>query len=141
MSESWALLLPYRNPPLSGNDRGHTRAMAAAKAEVRRAGWAVAKRARLPKLQAVIAEIIYYPGNNRRRDGINLAPTMKVIMDGIVSAGVLPDDDAERVIRESQRVVYRRDDPYDQATPRLVLVLTDASAMAPLPHYGPEELL
>ena len=140
MSEDgrWVLLLPYRRLPLSANDRPHYQAKARITAEIRRDAWALAKAHRIPALKAVMVEFIHYPGNNVRHDGGNAAPTLKALIDGLVDAHVLPDDDSSRVLSESLRAVARRDDPYDLKTPRMVLVIRDASALAPLDHYGPE---
>jgi hypothetical protein len=137
----WPLLLPFRRLPLSGNDRGHTRAKYADQQMVKKAAWAVARHAKVPRLRAALLELIYYPGRNAGPDADNLTPTMKYCIDGLVAAKILPDDGPEYVLGTRQKTVLRRDDPYDQSTPRMVLVITDASALAPPPHFALEELL
>jgi hypothetical protein len=136
----WLLTLPFRRPPLTGNARwSHWSREREAQQKVQTATWALAKQKRLPRLDAITAELVWYKGDNRRADADNIAPTVKPALDGLVKAHVLPDDNSDRVIRSSTRIVLRRDDPYDASTPRLVLVIRDASALAPLPHYAPEE--
>lgn len=135
--EWWELRLPWRRPPLSANDRPHWSTRNRLNQEIKTAAWALSKQARIPRLQAVTLELVWYPGNNRRCDGENIAPTLKALTDGLVSAKVLPDDNSERVLRSSCRAVPRRADPWDSPTPRMILIVRDASVLAPLPHYAP----
>lgn len=51
------------------------------------------------KLSQVIARI-GYPTNNRA-DAPNASPTVKAILDGIVDAGILADDDSTHITRTS----------------------------------------
>ena len=51
------------------------------------------------KLSQVIA-YIGYPTNNRA-DAPNASPTVKAILDGIVDAGILADDDSTHITRTS----------------------------------------
>lgn len=138
MTDQWGLPLPWRRPPISANDRPHWAAKNKLAQEIKTAvGW-VARAKKVPKLQAVMVEMVWYPGNNRRVDGENFAPTLKYCVDGLVSVGILPDDDSERVLSSRSRAVIQRNDPLRLTSPRLILVIQDASALAPLPHYGPE---
>jgi hypothetical protein len=55
-----------------------------------------------PKLErADLVVTIHWPPLNRRRDRLNLAPTIKACVDGFVDAGVLPDDDDTRIRSET----------------------------------------
>lgn len=54
-------------------------------------GW-LAKEQQIPALSRVEIELHYVPRDRRRRDPMNLVPTRKAIEDGIVDAGVIPDD-------------------------------------------------
>lgn len=136
--DKWVILLPYRRLPLSANDRLNRYERNTITQEVRKTAWGLAKKHRVPALSAILVEFIHYPGDNRRHDGGNAAPTLKALIDGLVDAHVLPDDNSDRVISESLRAVSRREDPYDLKTSRMVLVIRDASALAPLDHYAPE---
>lgn len=141
VTDTWSVLLPFRRIPLSGNDRGHTVAKHADQQKVKMLTRATIRRVGIPPLKAVILELIYYPGRNSGPDPDNITATMKYVIDGIVAAGVIPDDDPARVLKTSQAVVLRRLDPYDQGTPRMVIKIQDASALAPFEHVAPEELL
>lgn len=135
--DTWKLPLPWRRPPLSANDRPHWTVRNRINQEIKTAAWALAKSKRVPHLDAVILELVWYPGNNRHHDGDNMAPTLKALTDGLVAAKVLADDNGERVLDARLRAVPRRLDPFDGNEPRMILVIRDASALAPLPHYGP----
>lgn len=70
-----------------------------------------------------VAAFIGYPRNGRA-DPANAAPTVKALIDGLVDAGVWPDDDSTYVIGPT----YLRDKASGQAgvhTVRLVLTPQD----------------
>ena len=91
----WLIALPYRTPPLSLNQRGHWAAKARATRDVRsRAAWLV-RAARVAPLARVEVQLGYTPPDRRRRDTDNLVATLKAIADGVVDAGVVPDDTPE----------------------------------------------
>ena len=60
------------------------------------AGWA-AREAKVPHLARPVVRLHFYPGDNRRRDRINLALVHKAAVDGLVDVGVLTDDSPEFV--------------------------------------------
>ncbi len=92
----WTLNLPITKP-LSMNDRDHRWKKARDTKTVRDATHVLAKHARIPPLRRVSIELHYAPRDNRRRDAINLTATVKPVEDGLVDAGVVPDDTAEFV--------------------------------------------
>lgn len=47
----------------------------------------------------------------RRRDPHNLAPTLKAVIDGLVDAGVVVDDDSTRVATDEPRIYVARTGP------------------------------
>ncbi len=53
----------------------------------------------------VVVEFAY--PDNRRRDRHNLAPTVKAVMDGLIDAGLLPDD-ADRFLDGPHTVIADR---------------------------------
>ena len=59
-------------------------------------GWA-AKAARIPPLHGATVRLHFHPGDRRRRDAVNLALVHKAVVDGVVDAGVLEDDDPDHV--------------------------------------------
>lgn len=121
----WELILPYGKPPLSGNSRwGHWSQEREVQAGVKKAVWALARHQRIPQLTTATVELVWLPGTNRRYDADNIAPTLKPAIDGLVAAGVLPDDDSNRVLRTGQRVILRKHDPQDSALARVMLIVT-----------------
>lgn len=93
---TWTLDLPLTKP-LSLNDRDHWRVKARKTKQLRRDTEFMARAARIPRLARCSIELHYAPRDRRRRDAINLAATLKPVEDGIVDAGVVPDDVAEFV--------------------------------------------
>lgn len=59
----------------------------------------------------VLAEIHKAPGRNVRWDSHNLAPTTKAVIDGLVDAGVLSDDNTSCVYWVATVDGGRREDP------------------------------
>ena len=96
MTREWMFDLPITKP-LSLNGREHWRKKAHATKEVRASARVLAKHVGIPPLPRVSIELHYAPRDKRRRDAINLAATIKPLEDGIVDAGVVPDDTAEYV--------------------------------------------
>jgi len=129
-TDEWRLPVPYRRPPLSLNGREHWSTRNRISAEVKRAGWAVARGRKVPPLKAIIVELVWFKGDNRRADADNMAPTLKALQDGLVAAGVVPDDSGDRVLSARLSVVLRRDDPYPGAGARMELRIRDASVLA-----------
>ncbi len=80
---------------MTANDRLHWRRRAELTARWRRCGWVYAKQARIPALTRAHILIEWLPPDRRRRDPANAAPMGKALVDGIVDAGVLPDDSAQ----------------------------------------------
>lgn len=114
---------------LSANDRMHWAPKAKRTRELRRLGWATAIEAKniarpdgsigpFPIEVAHVAAFIGYPRNGRA-DPANASPTVKALIDGLVDAGVFPDDDSTHVIGPT----YLRGNkcPAGQHTVRLVL--------------------
>ncbi|MGY4098067.1 hypothetical protein ACW2Q0_00645 [Nocardia sp. R16R-3T] len=82
------LALPWTSPPLSMNDGGQTVGARMAKsrkiAQIRRDVVTLARKARLPKgIAYAVITLHYRPRDNRPRDSVNLAPTLKAVVDGL----------------------------------------------------------
>lgn len=88
---TWRIDLPITRP-LSLNDRAHWRKRAEDVRTVRWLACAAARRSQVPALRKVCIELHYVPRDKRRRDPLNLVATLKAVEDGIVDAGVIPDD-------------------------------------------------
>ena len=117
---TWTLRLSPDDtkPPLSLNDRSHWRKKAAITKRVR--DW-VCQNAwyTVPACSAIAVELHYVPRDARRRDRDNLVATLKPCMDGLVDAGVIPDDTPEYV-DWSVHI-----DPPNRADPHLYLVIRE----------------
>lgn len=83
-----------RNPMLNANDTDHWRVTAPIKKEWRRRGRGWGNRLRLRSLGWQHVHIDAYINRPIRNnsDAANFHPTMKPIMDGLIDAGLLPDD-------------------------------------------------
>lgn len=89
----YELKLPWTSPPLTMNQRLHYRVKAKLTKEIRDAAFLLAKHHKVPKhCGRIRVTLVYHPTDRRRRDAINLAPTLKAIEDGLVDAQVVPDD-------------------------------------------------
>lgn len=85
--------LPYLTPPLSLNDRMHRQAKARITRRVRLEVALLARSARLPRGAGHVTVTLHYaPRDDRRRDTDNLVATSKPCFDGLVDAGLVPDD-------------------------------------------------
>lgn len=105
--------------PLSLNNRRHWRAHARAVAAVREETTWRARAARIPALTRIAVELHYAPRDARRRDPLNLVATLKPVEDGLVDAGVVPDDTPE-FVQPTMPVV---DAPTRERTGRLYVVV------------------
>lgn len=91
MDSTWLLTLPF-SKPLNLNHRQHHMVRAKAVREVREAACLLARSAKIPACRKVRVTLVYTPRDGRRRDSLNLVPMLKACEDGLVDAGVVPDD-------------------------------------------------
>jgi crossover junction endodeoxyribonuclease RusA len=96
-TDEYLIELPWPRPPLNHNHRLTYWAKGALQAEVRKTAWALVRQAALPRCTKITVQFHYAPGRRGRRDPMNLTATTKPVIDGIVDAGVVPDDDSEHV--------------------------------------------
>lgn len=118
--------LPWTAPPLSLNHRRHWRANAAKVRMVRDAAHVLAKQSGIGPCPRVRVELHYRPRDKRTRDEENSVPTLKACCDGIVDAGIVPDD-APAYMEKGMPVLH---EPASTSglKPRLWLVLTPLDA-------------
>ena len=96
MADSWTIRLPYTTPPLTLNGRMHWATKARITREVRY--WVMGEAHRdIPLCDTIHVELIYVPIDKRTRDRDNLVATLKPCLDGLVGAGIVPDDSPEYV--------------------------------------------
>jgi crossover junction endodeoxyribonuclease RusA len=87
----WTLELPFTTP-LSLNDRESYWARAARTKVWRDAANVLARQQRIPRCARIYVQLTYTPRDVRRRDALNLVPSLKACEDGLVDAHVIPDD-------------------------------------------------
>lgn len=83
---------PQPAPLMSMNDRPHWAAKARAVRTWRAAACVAADASPHRLLPPALVELHLPVADRRRRDPMNYAPTMKAVVDGLVDAGVWPDD-------------------------------------------------
>lgn len=88
----WVINLPWDKPPLTLNQRMHWAPKGRWTKTIRTTAWALARSAKIPPLERCSVTLIWYPPDRRRRDEDNLFGTLKPLADGLVDAGVVPDD-------------------------------------------------
>lgn len=131
-SAACTLVLPYQRPPKSlvGNSRHHWRQRSADTQQVRADVMQLAKAAHLHQIDGirhVTAELVWAPGDRRRRDADNLWPLLKVCCDALargprrdwVGLELVPDDTPEHMTKMAPRI----DPPPAKPGMRLVLRL------------------
>lgn len=101
---SWTVTLPAGMLLLNSNDRLHHAPKARITAALREAGKDAALQAEVPCLERAHVYGILCPGNRRRRDPGNWYPSFKAAVDGLVDAGILPDDDDKHLIGPDMRL-------------------------------------
>jgi len=111
----WTIPLPWTSPPLTLNARK-------VKA-VRMIGWVEARRWRIPELARCEVQLVYAPRDSRVRDEDNLVATLKPLCDGLVDAGVVPDDGPAFMAKPTPRIAA------PQRPPALWLVVTELPAL------------
>ena len=83
---------------LNLNDRNHWSKAASKRRTIRQLAEQTARFSHAPSLErARLVVEIAFP-DRRRRDPHNYMATVKPIVDGLVDAGVLPDDDAKHLL-------------------------------------------
>lgn len=88
---------------LTSNGRYHWADKARRTRGLRALGQWEGKRSQIPTLNRahITAHITYRTGG--RADPANAYPTIKALIDGLVDAGLLPDDDATRLLGPDMR--------------------------------------
>jgi crossover junction endodeoxyribonuclease RusA len=114
----WRIDLPLTRP-LSMNDREHWAVKAKRVKALRRAVELLVRTKQVPPCPRLQIALHYTPRDARRRDSTNLVATLKACEDGIVDAGVIPDD-TPRYVTSLMPVI---DPPVKARHGRLYLVL------------------
>ena len=120
---TWTIRLPYTTPPLSLNSRMHWATKANVTSGLRVGTAILAVDGRIPPCDRIRVTLIYVPRDKRTRDRDNLVATLKPCIDGLVDAGIVPDDSPEYVTWEPP--IIAAPDPKD---PHLRLEITGKEA-------------
>lgn len=103
--KSWRIALPEGTYLLNDNQRLHHRRKAEYINLIRHAAAVTARAAKLPAFERIHVFYVIHPKPGiRRRDPGNWSPTAKAAIDGLVDAGVVPDDNSERVLGGDPRL-------------------------------------
>jgi crossover junction endodeoxyribonuclease RusA len=78
---------------LTANERPHWSRRAAVTGGIRVAAATLARAAQIPAAEQAWITVVLHPHNRRRLDPHNWGPSAKAAIDGLVDAGILPDDD------------------------------------------------
>lgn len=89
---------------LNANDRGGWQRRHRLSREWRNSSAWVARAVRLPTVARVHITATAVVRDGRRRDPANLAPTAKAVVDGLVDAGLIQDDDSKHLDGPDMRV-------------------------------------
>ena len=121
---TFTIALPAGLKLLSLHGREHWAERARRTEALKKAAWAMALQAKIPRLERVAVTVEYQPRDLRHYDAENTcAPSGKACLDGIVAAGVLEDDECPRYVTGIWCTIGQ---PYPKG--RLVLHLTEIAA-------------
>ena len=123
---SWRLALPAKTKLINANQNIHFRRKAELVKVIRNAAWTMARHSNIPALQRAHVYFVIHPDEVvKRRDPGNWAPSAKAAVDGLVDAGILPDDNKDHLLGPDPRI----GDPVKGS--QLVLWITDLDQMDP----------
>lgn len=83
--------------PLTHNDRIHWRPRAELVKRIRQSTQLWARHYKIPAAQHITVQLHYQPGSRSVTDAPNLTATSKPAIDGLVDAGIVPDDKDQHV--------------------------------------------
>ncbi len=120
-ARTFVLELPPGLKMLSLNGRYHWSERNRLNAAIKKAAWALAVNAKIPRLDRVSIMAVYEPPDRRNRDADNLAMAAKAAIDGIAAAGVVEGDWSAHVTE----VICRIGERYPKG--RLVVHITEVT--------------
>lgn len=106
-------------PPLTLNQRGHWAKTDGARKKLRHEAATRAKSLKIPSCTHITTRLHYVAPDRRRRDEDNLIASAKPLWDGLVDAGVVPDDTSEFMTKLMPKI-----HPPDGNGPRMWLEIT-----------------
>jgi len=100
------LTFDWPRPPLNANQRLHWAQKAKATKRVRAATCWYALATKLKANSRIIVQLTWVVADKRRRDSDNIYPTFKAMCDGLVDAGIVPDDTPEYMDKRAPLIRY-----------------------------------
>lgn len=122
----WLLHLPYETNPIPANKasgRSHWTYAARAVGTVRQTAFLLAQ-AHLTPQPAITVRLDWEVTVRRTRDEDNLVPCMKALVDGIRTAGIIPDDDRRYCRRLMPEINYAPPSPSRPLAHMLLWIIT-----------------
>lgn len=101
----WSFDFDWPKPPLSLNYRMHHMQAAKLTKEIR--GRMESEASNLPVMGRCEVTLTWFVNTRTRRDDENPVPTLKALCDGLVDAGIVPDDTNQYMVKHLPRIVYR----------------------------------
>lgn len=86
------LTFDWPKPPLNANQRMHWAPKGKLTRTIRDETARLAREANIPETSTVTVQLAWVVTDKRRRDSDNIYPTFKAMCDGLVDAGIVPDD-------------------------------------------------
>lgn len=96
----------WARPPLNANQRLHWARKASLTRDVRMVTKSKAVHAHLVPAAHVVVQLTWVVTDKRRRDSDNIYPTFKAMCDGLVDAGIVPDDTPEYMDKRAPLIRY-----------------------------------
>lgn len=96
--------LSHNKPPLNANQKLHWARRAEIVKQLRTEAFVRARSQKIGTHDHITVQLVYKPKRNLRRDAGNLMPTHKAILDGLVDAGIVPDDTPQYVTEMMPRI-------------------------------------
>lgn len=103
---TYTLTFPWPRPPLSANDRLHWARKSRLTKEIRTTAFMLARNGRIPAMGCCQVQLVWTVTDRRRRDSDNTYPTFKAMCDGLVDAGVVPDDTPEFMVKLAPVILH-----------------------------------
>ena len=105
------IVLPPVNPKLNAHNKGHWRGKAAAVKSLRNLTHALTLEQTRERWPAATIQYRFYFPDKRRRDEANAIHSQKAAVDGVVDAGLIPDDDWQHLSIAGVTCEVDRDNP------------------------------
>jgi crossover junction endodeoxyribonuclease RusA len=109
---TYRIPLPWGKPPLTANQRLYWAQRCRLTYEIRRTVAWLAKGAQIPTVEHLTVQLIWAPGDRRKRDEDNLWPTLKACCDALARGrpdltglDLVPDDTSKYMTKLSPRIL------------------------------------